>query len=429
MADLALIAQAPARLNRAGVGDLLSIHTGRFDWALGARPGRSPFDAGDRRGRRSGARGDLRARGRRRGRHRPRARRHPAPVRGGQRAAAAGRARRPGGGVGALLRLPRGGRDRPLVRARRAHRPGHRADVAAPGQRPGPGPRLPRPRRGRLAPAHLGLDRATLTTILAGLPAFVRGAGLPHSIIDEADLAPGRRSTAASPPCPTPHRAPPPRQGPTPDHPGARATRSCPEDAREDLAEAGSQAAPRATAAVLGGDPGRAAALSRTAAAASSPAPHGASIVRRAPRGRGMLGGDAPDLPAVAPVVHIVGARPNFIKAAPGACARMAALGVPQRLVHTGQHYDARMSDVFFRDLDLPEPDVSLGVGSGTPRGPDGRAADRARGRARRPGPSRAPVARRRLRRRQLHARRGARVRQGRASRSRTWRPACAAST
>ena len=39
VADLALIARAPARLNRAGVGDLLSIHTGRFDWALGARAG------------------------------------------------------------------------------------------------------------------------------------------------------------------------------------------------------------------------------------------------------------------------------------------------------------------------------------------------------------------------------------------------------
>ncbi|HZZ84172.1 MAG TPA: UDP-N-acetylglucosamine 2-epimerase (non-hydrolyzing) [Anaeromyxobacteraceae bacterium] len=64
-------------------------------------------------------------------------------------------------------------------------------------------------------------------------------------------------------------------------------------------------------------------------------------------------------------VVHVVGTRPNFMKVAPlmRACA---ARGVEQRLVHTGQHYDARMSDVFFQDLGLPEPDVHLGVGSGS---------------------------------------------------------------
>ena len=64
-------------------------------------------------------------------------------------------------------------------------------------------------------------------------------------------------------------------------------------------------------------------------------------------------------------LVHITGARPNFPKAAPV----IAALGrwrVEQLLVHTGQHYDERMSDVFFRQLDLPEPDVYLGVGSGS---------------------------------------------------------------
>jgi UDP-N-acetylglucosamine 2-epimerase (non-hydrolysing) len=64
-------------------------------------------------------------------------------------------------------------------------------------------------------------------------------------------------------------------------------------------------------------------------------------------------------------LVHVIGARPNFIKAAPviGALGRR---GIPQRVVHTGQHYDDRMSDVFFRELDLPHPDVNLGVGSGT---------------------------------------------------------------
>jgi UDP-N-acetylglucosamine 2-epimerase (non-hydrolysing) len=62
---------------------------------------------------------------------------------------------------------------------------------------------------------------------------------------------------------------------------------------------------------------------------------------------------------------HVIGARPNFIKAAPVIRA-LRERGVSQRVVHTGQHYDDRMSDVFFRELDLPAPDVYLGVGSGT---------------------------------------------------------------
>jgi UDP-N-acetylglucosamine 2-epimerase (non-hydrolysing) len=65
------------------------------------------------------------------------------------------------------------------------------------------------------------------------------------------------------------------------------------------------------------------------------------------------------------PVAHIVGARPNFMKAAPVINA-LAARHVAQRVIHTGQHYDAAMSDVFFRDLGLPEPDLYLGVGSGS---------------------------------------------------------------
>ena len=64
-------------------------------------------------------------------------------------------------------------------------------------------------------------------------------------------------------------------------------------------------------------------------------------------------------------VVQVVGARPNFIKAAPVIRA-LGALGIRQRIVHTGQHYDPLLSDVFFRDLSLPSPDVSLGVGSGS---------------------------------------------------------------
>jgi UDP-N-acetylglucosamine 2-epimerase (non-hydrolysing) len=63
--------------------------------------------------------------------------------------------------------------------------------------------------------------------------------------------------------------------------------------------------------------------------------------------------------------LHVVGARPNFMKAAP-VVAALAARGVQQTLVHTGQHYDARMSDIFFKELGLPEPDVNLEVGSGS---------------------------------------------------------------
>ena len=62
-------------------------------------------------------------------------------------------------------------------------------------------------------------------------------------------------------------------------------------------------------------------------------------------------------------VTHVVGARPNFMKAAP-VLAALGARTVSQRLVHTGQHYDHNMSEVFFDELGLPRPDVNLGVGS-----------------------------------------------------------------
>ena len=62
----------------------------------------------------------------------------------------------------------------------------------------------------------------------------------------------------------------------------------------------------------------------------------------------------------------VVGARPQFIKAAPVSRA-MKRLGVDELLVHTGQHYDTEMSELFFQQLGLPEPTVNLGVGSGTP--------------------------------------------------------------
>ncbi|MBT0994615.1 UDP-N-acetylglucosamine 2-epimerase (non-hydrolyzing) [Cellulomonas sp. DKR-3] len=67
-------------------------------------------------------------------------------------------------------------------------------------------------------------------------------------------------------------------------------------------------------------------------------------------------------------VLHVTGARPNFPKAAP-VVAALRARQVEQVLVHTGQHYDDKMSEVFFRDLRLPRPDINLGVGSGTQAG------------------------------------------------------------
>ncbi len=75
----------------------------------------------------------------------------------------------------------------------------------------------------------------------------------------------------------------------------------------------------------------------------------------------------APATPRPATVLHVVGARPNFMKAAPVMAALAeTAPGVRQVLVHTGQHYDDNMSDVFFRQLGMPRPDINLEVGSGT---------------------------------------------------------------
>jgi UDP-N-acetylglucosamine 2-epimerase (non-hydrolysing) len=64
-------------------------------------------------------------------------------------------------------------------------------------------------------------------------------------------------------------------------------------------------------------------------------------------------------------VVHVVGARPNFVKMAPVIAALEDRADVEQRIVHTGQHYDARMSAEMLSDLEFPEPDIFLGVGSG----------------------------------------------------------------
>jgi UDP-N-acetylglucosamine 2-epimerase (non-hydrolysing) len=83
-----------------------------------------------------------------------------------------------------------------------------------------------------------------------------------------------------------------------------------------------------------------------------------APVGRATSAARGILA----DMPGLA---HVVGARPNFIKAAPVITALRDA-GVEQQLIHTGQHYDRALSDVFFEELELPVPDRNLGVGGGS---------------------------------------------------------------
>lgn len=65
-------------------------------------------------------------------------------------------------------------------------------------------------------------------------------------------------------------------------------------------------------------------------------------------------------------VIHVVGARPNFMKVGPVIDALEQNGGVTQILLHTGQHYDANMSQIFFEQLGLPAPDINLEIGSGS---------------------------------------------------------------
>ena len=65
-------------------------------------------------------------------------------------------------------------------------------------------------------------------------------------------------------------------------------------------------------------------------------------------------------------VINVVGARPNFMKIAPIMRAMKKTKGMKPTLVHTGQHYDQKMSKSFFDELDIPKPDINLNVGSGT---------------------------------------------------------------
>ena len=69
---------------------------------------------------------------------------------------------------------------------------------------------------------------------------------------------------------------------------------------------------------------------------------------------------------SVLKILNVIGCRPNFIKIAPLIAEMNKHPEIDPFLVHTGQHYDEAMSDVFFRDLEIPQPDVCLNVGSGS---------------------------------------------------------------
>jgi UDP-GlcNAc3NAcA epimerase len=65
-------------------------------------------------------------------------------------------------------------------------------------------------------------------------------------------------------------------------------------------------------------------------------------------------------------IITVVGARPQFIKAAVVSRCLRERKNLQEVIIHTGQHYDANMSDVFFDELDIPEPDYNLGIGGGS---------------------------------------------------------------
>jgi glycerol dehydrogenase-like iron-containing ADH family enzyme len=205
IADLDLIATAPRRLNRAGVGDLLSIQTGRFDWALGAKAGRIALDAevdaaaAAVLARLYGVADAVAAVNDIALEHIIRAYvevnallldvGHSGPEEGSEHyfgyaaEAVTGRSFVHGEliGLGTVLMSGLQGNDQARAAAFL-----DRCEV-------------------QWRPHQLGLDAATLERILVGLPAFVRKARLPYSIIDEADLgaAAAARSVASIPPPPS----------------------------------------------------------------------------------------------------------------------------------------------------------------------------------------------------------------------------------
>ena len=71
-------------------------------------------------------------------------------------------------------------------------------------------------------------------------------------------------------------------------------------------------------------------------------------------------------------IISVVGARPNFIKIAPFITEindynTTSKFNIEHLLVHTGQHYDNKMSSIFFEELNIPHPDINLNIGSGSP--------------------------------------------------------------
>ena len=84
---------------------------------------------------------------------------------------------------------------------------------------------------------------------------------------------------------------------------------------------------------------------------------------------------DAPAPSNAVKVLTVVGARPQFIKAAP--VSRVLRRKHEEFLLHTGQHYDDAMSDLFFRQLSIPAPDRNLEVGSGPHGAQTGRMLER----------------------------------------------------
>src|SRR5687768_13685559 len=65
-------------------------------------------------------------------------------------------------------------------------------------------------------------------------------------------------------------------------------------------------------------------------------------------------------------LVHVVGARPNFIKLAPVYTAFSNYNDIEQVIIHTGQHYDYKMSDIFFKEFGMPQPDLNLNISGGS---------------------------------------------------------------